>query len=361
MFIINRSIEVEMNMKHTYKLNRNEITFFCENIAMMIKSGITISNAIEIMLDDLKESNLKEVLISLHIQVDTNYSLSNGLYKTMSFPKYMIDMVSIGETTGKVDEVLESLADYYQKENEMIGRIKTAVLYPTIMTVLMSVIIFFLVYSVLPIFNKVFLQLGDSISPSSTKSIDSGFLIGQVASYIIIVVLLLIFVIFIIAKFSNGKYLLYAMLQKTPFISQLLYQIAVSKFAYALSIFLSSGLDIDKSMSLSIELIDNKKLRHKLQECVKLLEQGSSFPETLSKQDIFGAIYGGMFKNSMVSGNQENIIKKIAGLYEKMTIDNIDIIISMVVPVSITVMTLMVGVVLISVMLPLIGIMSSIA
>ena len=346
-------------MKNNYQLTKIEISFFSENMHTMLSAGIQPVDAVKIICDDLNDTKLKGMLTKLAEDIEETYSVHGGVFKADCFPKYFLDMIEIGEVTGKLDTVFKSLASYYEKEDRLSKKIKNAVMYPIIIVCFMAAIVFFLVFSVMPIFEQVFAQMGTGISSGSMSSMGLGLTLGRVSVILISVILVGILMIYIMSRTKKGSTKLKELAETFILTRSIVYQVQVSKLAYALATFLSSGIDTDKAMMLSLQMIDHKNLSKKIQKCIDDMEKGKSLAEAISDEKIFGSIYGRMFISSMKTGSQDTVMSRLADIYENQTSENIDSFIASIVPLSVFTMTIIVGLVLASVMMPLVGIISA--
>ena len=179
-----------MTETHT-PLSNAETAAFCSQIAMILRSGISSIEGISIMLEDTTEPEEKRLLESINTMLLNTGSLHLALEDTHAFPDYMIQMVQIGEQAGKLDEVMTSLADYYEKEAALNQTNHNAVTYPLLMIFMMILVILVLVTRVMPIFNQVFAQLGREMSGLSLGILRFGqFLNAHIVVCGIVLVLL---------------------------------------------------------------------------------------------------------------------------------------------------------------------------
>lgn len=137
-------------------LSLSEIAAFCSQIAMILKAGISMSEGMAIIEEDMKNPHGKAIMQQLHQSVDEGSTLHQAMASTGKFPKYVMDMTQIGETTGRLEEVMDSLNAYYEREEAIAQSIRSAITYPVIMLLMMVAVISVLVVKVLPIFNQVF-------------------------------------------------------------------------------------------------------------------------------------------------------------------------------------------------------------
>ena len=147
-------------------LSNSERILFCEQMGMILKSGISAAEGIMIMKEDAgqEESPLRELYEEVQRNLEETGIFYDALEETGAFPDYMIQMARIGEQTGNLDEVMEGLAAYYEREENMVQDIKSAVTYPLLMLGMMLVIFLVMIVKVLPVFAQVYEQLGGQMT-----------------------------------------------------------------------------------------------------------------------------------------------------------------------------------------------------
>ena len=310
------------------------------------------------MVEDSDNDKTKQFLSSIEELLNQGETLYTSLQQTNAFPAYALHMIQIGELSGRLEEVMRSLSIHYQRQYENNESIKSAVSYPLIMIVMMFVVILVLITKVLPIFNQVFEQLGTSISGFSKTVLDIGKSFSTY-SYIYIGILLILLLCFVyFTKSEQGKMKFYDFLTKLRFTKNLTWKLALSKFTSGMSIALSSGLDVSQSMEMAKELIDHKQLKAKITEAEKMLED-HDLATSLIQTNIVSGMYARLLKIGNKTGHTDQIMKEIADRYDQETNEGITRFISIIEPTLVAVLSILVGIILLSVMLPLIGIMAT--
>lgn len=341
-------------------LSPSELSAFCAQIAMIMKSGISVNEGISIMREDTKNAAGQEILEQIHTQVEAGSPLFAALESTGKLPKYMVDMVQIGEVTGKLDDVMDSLCDYYEREEAISKNIKNAVTYPLVMIVMMVFVITVLIVKVMPIFNDVFLQLGSEMTGFSLTVMNLGALLGRYSYVFIGAIAILIIAYFLMRCTEFGRKTLQKWSASFFVTRKLNAKIASGRFASAMSLMLSSGLDTDKALDMVYKLVDNEYIRAKIALCKEYIVEGITFSDALVKANIFTSIYARMVTVGFKTGSADTVMKKLAERYEEEIDTQIGNIISVIEPTLVAVLSIIVGMILLSVMLPLMGIMSSI-
>ena len=187
-----------MPKKNITPLSNTEIASFCSQMAMILKSGISSIEGVSIMLQDARGSDEKELLTVMNDVLTHTGILHEALKKTGAFPGYLLNMVRIGEQTGRLDDVMQSLAEYYEKEASLAQTIKNAVTYPLIMIFMMILVIIVLITKVMPVFNQVFKQLGSEMTGPSGAILHIGAFLDR-HSVIFIGILIIIAVLAVYA------------------------------------------------------------------------------------------------------------------------------------------------------------------
>ena len=348
-----------MKQKKSQKqLNKQEIAAFCDQMAMIIKAGITPKDGLELMLSDTKDPATRTVLEELLTYSRKGEMFSTCVKSSGYFPQYVINMIALGEETGQLDEVLVALCHYYEHEEYISDNIRSAVTYPIVMIIMMLFIIIVLVTRVLPLFNMVFGQLGTQMSGFAATLLSLGQDI-QTYSFAFVMVMVALFVLFfVMLKTSEGRKIWNSWLIIFPPTRAFQRDIAYGRFARGMSLTLSSGMKIYTALDLVDELVENKDVRSQVEDLKQHIVDGSNFSEALNKAGIFNHLYSRMIFVGVKSGNVDVVLDKIATYYEDDTDRRLNNFISIIEPTLVISLSLVVGLILLSVILPLMGIMS---
>ena len=333
-------------------LSESEISTFCQQIGMIVKAGLPTYYGISILRDEATDDFTKEFLEKIYEPMEQGVTLGDALAATNAFPEYMVDMIRLGEETGRLEEVLDSLMIYYQREADIKAGIRHAVTYPLIMTVMMLVVIVVILTQVVPVFSQIYEQLGSGLTGTALMLMNiSNFLNRYMLAFISVVVLVAI------AGFA---------FLRTP-LGRVLFQgrglsmsIAASRFANCMYLALSSGLDTDRSLEMAEKLIDNPYMLENIEDCKKYIKSGEPFIKSLLLAGIFSKVYASLMTIGFKTGSMDDIMHKISVAYEEETDEKLRHFISILEPTLIVILSFFIGLILISFLLPLLGIMSSI-
>ncbi len=341
-------------------LSHYEISVFCRQTTMLLKAGIAPAYGIDILLQDTDDPRGRALLEKIQAPLREGASYHDALEGSGAFPDYMLNMVSIGEMSGTLDVVMENLAQYYEREDSIRSNLKSALSYPLIMIAMMFVVIIVLITQVLPIFSQVFAQLGTSMNAFSESLLKLGTNLNKYSFIFVGIIVLIVLLFFYFTKVPSGKKTFMSFASKFGPTRSLYNGIAAGRFASGMALALSSGMDTFNGLDLTLRLVENEEMYAKIKKCKDLIIEGESFPEALGQSAIFTKLYSRMVTVGFQSGSMDSVMRQIAERYQKDTDRRIYSIISVLEPTLVIILSLIVGMILLSVILPLMGIMSSI-
>ena len=252
-----------------------EVSSFCGQIALILKSGISSVEGVTIMLEDASSADEKQILQTVLENIQETGSLYQALADTGLFPSYMLHMIQIGEETGTLDEVMSALSEHYDREDSISKSIKNAVTYPLIMAGMMVVVIVVLLVKVMPIFNQVFIQLGTEMTGFSRTLMNLGNAINRYSIVLIVILAVIVALILYGTRTAHGKQTFRRLGYKLKFTRAIFEEIAACRFASGMALTLSSGLNPERSMELVTALNDDIHFQKKIDSCQNLINEGS--------------------------------------------------------------------------------------
>ncbi len=279
-------------MKEQKTLSNQELISFCEHMSMILKAGLTPAAGIELMLDDTTSDAGREILLPISEKCNDGYSFPEALKAANVFPSYALNMIEIGNTSGNLEEVMDSLAYHYSREESLAQGIKSAVTYPFLIIMMMLVVMIVLVVKVLPIFEQVFIQLGTELTGFSKTLLNLG---NTLSAYSILFISLFVviaagFIFF--TKTTAGKKAFSKFCSKFFLTRSFFEKVSLARFASGMGITISAGLDFEKSLELVETLVDNEKMSEKIKKCKELMEgNGHDVPLSFSKAMVASEIF----------------------------------------------------------------------
>lgn len=342
------------------KLSNSELTTFCGQFALILRSGISSIEGLSIMIEDAPQGEGREILEALLRETEATGNLYTALEAAGCFPSYMCSMTEIGEQSGRLDDVMNSLSEHYRREEFLARSIRSAVTYPLIMLGMMVVIMLVLVVRVLPVFNQVYEQLGSGLTGISGAVLNFGKSLGNYSVVFILLILLLAGIFFYFACTSGGRAKAARFSGSFFLTRQISEKTACARFASGMYLSLSSGLDIDQSLEMVSRLVDHPTVSQKIRLIRQRLSEGTDFTEAAGEAGIFSGLYLRMLHIGFRTGAMDDVMRQISIQYDEEIQEQMDSLVSKVEPTLVAVLSVAVGMILLSVMLPLIGIMSNI-
>lgn len=317
-----------------------------------LSSGMSVNDGIYMLLSDNKNDPILKSLLS---DTSKGTKFSEAVKNTKAFPAYAEEMLQIGEHTGRLDSVLLGLSEYYTRQREISENIKNAVAFPLILLVILAVIVILLLTRVLPIFNDVFAQLGVSMSGASVALMNLGSTIQSYAFVITGIVISVAILAIILYKLPGTHDKVLSLFKG----KKLKNKMSSANFASAMAMTISSGMDIDDALEMS-KKICGEDTGKKISSCQEYMRSGQSFDNAIKKTDILDGVSVRRLTVSFQTGKTDETMKKISEDYSKKVNDAIDEKISRVEPVLVIIMSVVVGFVLFSVMIPMLSVITSI-
>lgn len=335
-----------MAAKQIGTMSPGELAGFFGQLAMLVRAGISSEEALRLLRDDAQSQPERELLDRLLAPAERGEPLSAAMREAGGFPSYAVNMIEIGEQSGRLDEVLGSLASYYEREDSLGSMLKSAVTYPLIMLGMMLLVILVLSVKVLPIFSQVFAQLGGALK--------TGCLV------LVALLALLLASALALRSSEGGRHTLIRIFSALPATRRLSMTIASGRFVSALALMLQSAVDPARSLELAARLVSHPALAARVEDCRRRLGQGDSFADSVRESGIFSGAAARMVAVGFKTGSADAVMGRLAARYEEEIDSELSRLVGVVEPTLVIILSVAVGMILLSVMLPLMGIMSSI-
>lgn len=345
-------------MQNSKTLSNNEAAAFAGQMHLILKAGIPAISGMIIMRDDADDEATRDLLNAVIEGMNQTGFLYTALKNSGAFPDYMVHMVKIGEQTGNLDSVMESLSEHYTRQEEMRRNRVHAIVYPVVLTGIMLAVVLVLLAEVMPVFDQVFQDLGTSLSGFSLilLHIGNGIRTGTLIIVIIVAAALVCILLFNVTKI--GRKLLLKIQRHFPGSRVIIHDTAASEFASTMSMALSSGLSPEQSLDLAIELIDDPAEKNNLKAVRQDVTNSVGLTESLLQRKIFRGVYAHMAAIGEKTGTLDQVFSNIADLYSEELEEKVSRRMARFEPILVIILSILVGVILLSVMFPLLGIMS---
>ncbi len=340
------------------RLNSAQLTYFFEQLSLFSGSGIATWECLAIMKEHSTEKKHQALLDTLFKDVSEGSFLSESMDACRCFPDYALGMMEVGEQTGRLQEVSSSLKQFYENKERLSRSIRASLVYPLCMSAMVLAVIFVLLVQVMPVFEQVFSQLGLALNPISVFLLELGRLLGEYTGIILGVVGAICVIGLIIRVTPAGKKLFSKLYSVMPLTKKLFQSESANRFAFAMFLMLGSGIDTLIALDFSLLIADNDKTEKRIKRIIHGCEKGRSLSEAVVGSGIFQPMYNAMLIAGMRSGTTEEMFRSISEKYYEEAQRQTDKLLSILEPTLVAILCIIVGMVMLSVMLPLTGILS---
>lgn len=343
-----------------YQYSYQELSAFCLQIGLLLEAAVPLDEGLAIMAEDAGCEDEKQLLLYMAEGAELGDPFFKVLEDAGTFPLYVVRMAKLGQQSGTLDQMMKSLSDYYEKEYRLLVNVKNALTYPIMMVVMLLVVLFVLFSKVMPVFDQVYEQLGAKMSLAARSAIRLGGLFSGAALIAAAVIALAVFGIWAASRFGHRITLVDKMVNYVKCHSRIALAIANRRFTSVLALTLKSGMEFEKGLELAGELVDNGKVAAQIERCGRTLETGASYYQAMKETGLFSGFYVQMIKVGSRSGRLDAVMEEISEDFEQAADQSMDNMLARFEPTIVAVLAVSVGLVLLSVMLPLVGVLAAI-
>lgn len=343
------------------KININDLTAFCRQFSIMINSGMSIVQALYVLKSQDYDKYFRTILDSVYDDVKGGLMLSEALdvHKKV-FPNFFKSMIRVGEASGKLDEVLNSLANYYDEDAALKKKTKGALTYPAMLLLLTVGIVVLMMVFVIPTFKETLSSMNVEM-PALTQAISnmSDFILLHWRT-IVLILMGLIFAIVIFRMTKYGKYFFDTLAIRIPFLKKINMAKITARFARGFSLLLSSGMDIIEAMEEICPLIGNMNVEKRFRQATDDVRQGMSLTLAFEGYKLFPDILIQMISVGERTAALEEVLTRSCSFFDEQADTAIKSFISIISPVMLLIMGGIVGILFIAIYSPMLQIMTSI-
>ena len=305
------------------KLNNRELFQFCEQFSIILRSGMSAIEGLAILNDDSQTERGKEILTFLYKDMEESGSLAHAMEQSGAFPASAAAYVRTGEETG-----------------------------------CLTAVIAILLVKVLPVFRQVFRQLGLEMSGISGALLGIGETLSRYSTAFLILLAAMIGFILFLVLHPKGQELIRKIVCRFPGMKEIPVNLDYSRLCQCISLGIRSGLSPELCVELAGAVVSQTETREKLASIQKQLAEGYGFTEAITESGLFKAMELRLISLGFQAGASDEVMEKLAEQYEEKSTDSVSHIVSILEPTIVIVLSILVGLVLLSVMMPLLGLLS---
>ncbi len=336
------------------KIPARDMSVFCRQFASILKAGVSVINALEMLAEQTENKKLKEAIVNTQSNVEKGESLSDSMRQNDAFPSILIDMVRAGEASGSLENSLTRMAIQFEKDAKLNGIVKKAMMYPIVLLCVMIGVIIVMLTFVIPSFMTMFEDL-DSELPVTTKAILA--MSNSLKSYwyiYIIVVVGIVVGIQMYKRTDNGKHNLDKLKLKIPVFGLLQTKSACASFARTMSTLLQAGMPMIDALEISASTMKNVLFYDGLEKVKNGVSLGLPLSNQLKATGLFPAMVVHMVGIGEETGNVEEMLTNSATYYEEEVEVQTQTLTSLMEPIIIVLMAFVVVLLIMAIYQPMI-------
>ena len=342
-------------------IKKIDISRFTRQFATMISAGLPMVQCLEILGAQMESAEFRRIIVSVKEAVQSGSTLSEALGRhKKAFDDLYVNMVEAGEVGGALDTILIRLAQYREKSDKLIRKVKGALVYPIVVMIVATGVTFAMLRFIVPVFAKMFSGMGAELpAPTAAVLNISNFLRDNTLLILFIVVVAIIgFRIFL--RNPNGRLAFDNFKLNMPLLGSLIRKSAISRFTRTLSTLLSSGVAILDALNITAKTSGNMVLQNAIKKSMISIAEGETITKPLKDVGVFPPMVTQMISVGEKTGGLDDMLSKIADFYDDEVDAAVAALTSIIEPIIIVVMGAVIGGILIAMYLPMFDIIGKI-
>ncbi|MFQ5513070.1 MAG: type II secretion system F family protein [Myxococcota bacterium] len=335
-------------------IGTKDLVIFTRQFATMIDAGLPLVQCLEILGGQQENPTFKKIILAVKADVESGSTFADALAKhPRAFDRLYSSLVAAGEVGGVLDTILNRLALYMEKAQALRAKVKGALVYPIAVVVVAVGIVIFMLWKVIPVFEKMFADFGGTL-PGPTQlviavshGVQKYILVGAVGVFALVMALKYIY------STEKGRRFFDRLFLRLPIFGILLKKVAVARFSRTLSVMLSSGVPILDGLEIVAKTAGNVIVEHEILLAKASIAEGKTIAEPLGRSDIFPGMVVQMINVGEQTGGVDEMLGKIAEFYEDEVDHAVDALTSLLEPLMMVGLGGAVGTLLVAMYLPI--------
>ncbi|MFA5199611.1 MAG: type II secretion system F family protein [Candidatus Omnitrophota bacterium] len=336
------------------KVKLEDLVIFSRQLATMIDAGIPLVNALGILSEQIENDSLKIIVTDVRQNIEAGMSFCDALGKHPTvFSELFVNMTKAGEASGMLNEILDRLATFMEKQAALNRKIVSSLVYPAVVVSMAILITAVLLLKVVPTFKGIFDSLGGTLPLPTQVLIFMSDLLRKYFLYTLIMLGITIYLAKRYIKTPKGRYKFDELCLKLPVFGPLLRKLAVAKFSRTFSTLVKSGVTVLSALEIVSKTSGNKVVEESVINCSKSVRNGELISKPLSKSGVFPPMVTRMINVGEQTGQLEKMLAKIADFYDDQVDAATSALTSMIEPMVIAFLGIVIGGIVISLFLPI--------
>jgi type IV pilus assembly protein PilC len=352
-------LKTEVKLPGTGRVKLKDLAVFSRQFATMINSGLSLLRSLTILGEQTSNRRLGEVILQVRAEVEQGTSLSAALAKHPKvFNRLYVSMVRAGEIGGFLDQVLVKVAETFEKEVELRGKIRSAMTYPVVVSIMVIGIVAAMLIFIVPTFASLYDSLGGTLPLPTRMLMGASNVLRRFFLLVLVAVIVLVFLFRRWKATDRGRYQLDRFKLKVKVFGPLFHKTALSRFSRTLSTLIRAGVPILQALEIVGETVNNMVISRAVRDVQDAVREGESLATPLAKHATFPAMVVQMMAVGEETGALDIMLSKVADFYDQEVEAAVASLTSMIEPILIAVMGACVGGMVIALYMPLFNIIN---
>lgn len=350
---------LQINFGFRSKVRSTDLAIFTRQFATMINAGLPIMQCMDILREQVTKDHFRKIIGHVSDSVKGGKTLAEALAQHPKvFSSLYVHMVEAGELGGMLDNILLRLAGYLEKANALKRKIRGAMVYPALITLVACGGTIFMLTTIVPTFAKLFQEFGGTLPLPTRVVLMISAILQHNFLYLVGLMVALSQGLRYARRTESGRYKIDKLLLRLPIFGNLLNKSAVSRFSRTLGTLLSSGVAILDSLDITAKTAGNSVVKEAVNQARSRIAEGQNISDPLKASGVFPPMVTQMVAVGERTGQLDNMLKKIADFYDEQIDAAVAALTSVLEPIIVICMGFVVGGILISMYLPMFDLIS---
>lgn len=343
---------LEINLFQSVK--SKEVVILSRQIATLFEANVSALKAFQLLSTNSENKLLTKKLMRVTDDLQAGVSISEALAKHPDvFSSFYVNMVKSGEESGNLTTTFNYLAEYLDRQYALTSKTKNALIYPAFVIGIFFVVMILMFTMIIPKLSEIILSSGQDVPVYTKVVIGISNLLVNYGIFMLAGVVAIVSYLVYLAKSKSGKKTIDELKIKAPVFGPLFRKVYLARIADNLDTMLSSGIPIVRAIQITSDVVGNEKYQEILIASSEEVKAGSTLSQALSKYDVVPQILVQMMKVGEETGSLGQILKTLARFYKREVDDAVDTLVALIEPVMIVALGLGVGLILVSVLMPI--------
>ncbi len=336
------------------RVKAKDLVLFSRQLSTLVSAGVPIVQGLAILVEQIESKVFKQVISDVKTDIEGGLSIADSMAKYPTvFDELYVGMIRSGETGGVLDVILERLSAYLESTAKLIGKVKSAMVYPTLVSLVAIGITGFMLVAVIPTFKQVFTAFGGELPMPTQVLISVSEFARKYFMIFIIAIIVGVFALRQYIKTEKGSRVWDSFLLKLPVFGPLIRKVAIAKFSRTLGTLIKSGVPILDAISTTGKTAGNKIVEDAVMNARENIREGERIAAPLKESGVFPPMVTQMISVGEETGALDNMLNKVADFYDQEVDVAVSGLTSMIEPLIIVVMGVVIGAMVIAMFMPI--------